>query len=138
MFVTVHRRLHEYEPRCSPKAWLFAIARRVASGYRRTVRRKGGLAPLPDTANADPAHGPLESAARNQASSIVLEFLEQLEPEQREVFILSELEQMTAPEIGEALALNHNPIYSRVRVARRALHDFVVARYPDVLEDLHG
>ena len=45
---------------------------------------------------------------------------------------------MTAPEIGEALALNNNTIYSRVRTARRALHDFVVARYPDFLEGFHG
>lgn len=138
VFVTVHRRLHEYEPRCSPRAWLFAIARRIASDYRRTVRRKGGLASLPPNAPSDPSDEPLESAARNQASRIVLEFLDQLEPEQREVFILSELEQMTAPEIGQALGLNHNTIYSRVRTARRALHDFVVARYPDLLEHLHG
>ena len=137
VFITVHRRLHEYVPRCSPKAWLFAIARRVASDYRRGVRRKGGHAPLPATADAGPAHGPLESATRNQASRIVLEFLDQLEAEQRQVFILSELEQMTASEIGEALSLNQNTVYSRVRSGRRALHEFVVARYPDLLEDLN-
>lgn len=138
VFVAVHRHLHAYEPRCSPRAWLFAIARRVASDYRRSARRKGGLAPLSSMAPAGPAHGPAESATRNQASRIVLEFLEQLEPSQREVFILAELEQMTAPEIAEALALNQNTIYSRVRSARRALHDFVAARYPDLMEDVHG
>ena len=138
VFIAVHRRLRDYEPRCSPKAWLFAIARRVASDYRRSARRKGGHAPLPATVEAGTRDGPAASAARNRAARIVLEFLEQLDLEQREVFILSELEQMTAPEIAEALSVNPNTVYSRVRSARRALHDFVVARYPGALEDMHG
>lgn len=138
VFVAVHRHLHEYVPRGSHKAWLFAIARRVASDQRRTVRRKGGLAPLHDNTEASPGDGPHESAARNQASRVVHEFLAQLTIEQREVFILSELEQMTAPEIAEALALNQNTVYTRVRTARTALQAFVLEHYPDLMEDSRG
>lgn len=138
VFVAVHRHLHEYVPRSSPKAWLFAIARRVASDHRRKVRRKGGLAPLSDNAEASSSEGPHESAARNQAARVVHEFLEQLAPEQREVFILSELEQMTAPEIAEALAVNPNTVYTRVRTTRQALHAFVLRHYPGLMEDGRG
>jgi RNA polymerase sigma-70 factor (ECF subfamily) len=35
------------------------------------------------------------------------------------VFVLSELEEMTAPEISAALGVNLNTVYSRLRAARR-------------------
>jgi RNA polymerase sigma-70 factor (ECF subfamily) len=35
------------------------------------------------------------------------------------VFVLAELEQMTAPEIAEALSVNLNTVYARLRAARR-------------------
>jgi RNA polymerase sigma-70 factor (ECF subfamily) len=37
------------------------------------------------------------------------------------VFSLTELEDMTAPEIASALGVNVNTVYSRLRIARRAL-----------------
>ena len=47
-------------------------------------------------------------------------FLETLDPAQRAVFILAELEQMTAPEIGVAVQAKLNTVYSRLRAARTA------------------
>ncbi|HLL20652.1 MAG TPA: sigma-70 family RNA polymerase sigma factor, partial [Kofleriaceae bacterium] len=41
VFVVVHRRLGEWEGRAAITTWLFAIARRVASTYR----RRGGAHP---------------------------------------------------------------------------------------------
>ena len=39
VFVVVHRRLGEWQGRAAVTTWLFAIARRVASGYRRRSGR---------------------------------------------------------------------------------------------------
>jgi RNA polymerase sigma factor (sigma-70 family) len=51
-----------------------------------------------------------------------------LDDERRGVFILAEIEQMTAPEIAEALGINRNTVYSRLRLARRDLEVALAAR----------
>jgi len=45
--------------------------------------------------------------------------LSSLDEDQREVFVLCELEQLSAPEIASALEINVNTVYSRLRAARQ-------------------
>ncbi|MGE3634951.1 MAG: RNA polymerase sigma factor, partial [Sandaracinaceae bacterium] len=47
VFLVAHRRLADFEGRSSVRTWLFGILLRVVSDHRRTLRRKGGLSPLP-------------------------------------------------------------------------------------------
>jgi RNA polymerase sigma-70 factor (ECF subfamily) len=49
--------------------------------------------------------------------------LEEIDWPKREVFMLAELEQMTAPEIAEALDIPLNTAYSRLRAARIAFEE---------------
>jgi RNA polymerase sigma-70 factor (ECF subfamily) len=44
--------------------------------------------------------------------------LDGLSDDKREVFVLTELEQLSAPEIGLLLELNVNTVYARLRAAR--------------------
>ncbi len=138
VFLVVHRRLGEYEPRWHPRTWLFAIAQRVASDYRRTERRKGGLLPLRDSLPAPEREGPYEGARKNQASDIILQFLESLDDNRRAAFILAELEQMSAAEVSAALGINQSTIYSRLRSARQELVSFVSRNHPDAFEGYNG
>jgi RNA polymerase sigma-70 factor, ECF subfamily len=124
VFLVVHRRFHEFRPGSSAKAWLFAIAQRTASDQRRWVRRKGNLLPLHDELPAAYAT-PLDNAITREASDLVLAFLAQLDEPRRVAFILSDLEQMTAPEIGSALGVNTNTIYYRIASARKAFAAYV-------------
>ena len=95
------------------------IVRRIAYRYHRTAKRKGGAAPLEhEPATADP--GPLERIQDVQAAAFVDRFSSQLEGRKREVFVLAELEEMTAPEIALALEIPLNTVYSRLRTARLA------------------
>lgn len=127
VFVVVHRRLADLIPESSPKAWLYAIAQRVASDQRRSVRRKGNLLPLTtDMLARDKT--PLETAMQRQANDLVLEFLESLDPDRRTVFILVELEQMSAPEVARVAAANLNTVYYRISSARKAFAAFVEQR----------
>lgn len=137
VFLVVHRRLAEYEPRIAPRAWLFAIARRVASDFRRTETRKGGGTPLSDD---QPSHNdsPLDGAIKAQAANIILRFLDTLPEPQREAFVLSELEQMTAPEISAAIDANLSTVYSRVQAARAALERYVKRHHPDLVSKLRS
>jgi RNA polymerase sigma-70 factor (ECF subfamily) len=134
VFLVVHRRLHEFRPGSSVKAWLFAIAQRTASDQRRWVRRKGNLLPLHDELQAS-CHSPLESVINREAKDCVLEFLQQLDEPRRVAFILSDLEQMTAPEIGAALGVNINTVYYRVASARKAFVAFLERHREKAMEE---
>src|SRR5688500_5288300 len=76
VFVTVHRRLGEFEGRCSVKTWVFSILMRVVQNYRRTRRRKGAAQPItsqvvdPEILTDNQAD-PLDHASRVQAGRIL-------------------------------------------------------------------
>lgn len=127
VFIVVHRRLAEFEGRSSIKSWLFGIARRVAHDHRRRVGRKERTEELRET-TADPRGAtPAHDAERAEAVRALHEILASLDDDKREVFVLAELEQMTVPEIAEAIGVNLNTVYSRLRAARLAF-DAAVAR----------
>ncbi len=116
-FVVVHRKLDEFEGRASIRTWLFAIVRRVAQDYRRREHRKGGHAQL-QVEVSDNAPSPREAAERSEAARLLVHLLETIDEDKRAVFALVELEQMTVPEAAEALSVNVNTAYSRLRAAR--------------------
>jgi RNA polymerase sigma-70 factor (ECF subfamily) len=127
VFVVVHRRFAEFRAGPTEKAWLFAIAQRVASDQRRWVRRKGNLSPLHDELVSGSA-SPLDGAITREASDLVLAFLEQLDEPRRNAFILADLEQMTCAEAGETLGVNPNTVYYRLAAARKAFVAFLESR----------
>ncbi len=134
IFVIVHRRLGEFEGRSSMKTWLFAIVRNVASEARRSIRRKSphlgkpDARTDPDTLTAAAEHRPDRLAERSSENRTLHAVLDRLDDDQREVFVLAELEQFTAPEIAESLGINVNTVYSRLRLARLAFAE-AAARY---------
>ena len=119
VFLVAHRRLADFEGRSSVKTWLFAILLRVVSDHRRRIRRKGGLDPLPEGLAARPESGPAEQAERRNKIHLLYTLLDTLDEDKRAVFVLAELEQMTAPEIAEALSIKLNTVYSRLRAGRK-------------------
>lgn len=129
VFLVVHRRLTHFEGRSSLASWIFGIARRVAKDHRRRSQRKDRGQAFPEEGLPDGnSPSPLDSAARTQARQLLYQMLESLDDDKREVFVLAELEQMSAPEIAAAISVNLNTVYSRLRAARRAF-DAAVARH---------
>jgi RNA polymerase sigma-70 factor (ECF subfamily) len=127
VFIVVHRRLGEFDGRHAIKTWLFEIAYRVASDHRRKQRRTQMHEPLHE-ALEDHATGPGETAERQQALRIFAELLDGLSEEQRVVLVLAELEGMTAPEISTLTGVTLNTVYTRLRRARIAVNEALVAR----------
>jgi RNA polymerase sigma-70 factor (ECF subfamily) len=119
VFLVVHRRIAD-APVENVRSWLFGILRRVAADHRRRGRRKGAVPidGVPEPAASDA--GPERGAERAEAARMIHAILERLDDDKREVFVLAELEQMTAPEIAEAIGVPVNTVYSRLRVARGA------------------
>jgi RNA polymerase sigma-70 factor (ECF subfamily) len=117
VFMVVARRLPEYEGRATMKTWLFAIAMRVAQAARRdAAREQRGRDRLQAVGPAE--HLPHDDA---DAARMLHALLERLDDDQRAVFIMAELEGMTANEIAMATATKPATVYSRLRLAREAL-----------------
>lgn len=126
VFLVVANKLGAYEERGAIRAWLFTIARQVASHARRAdlrrVRRHQHMdapPPLPD---------PQQLAERNEAVAMVEGFLNELDEGQALVFFLSEVEAMSAPEIAAALSLSLTTVYGRQRLSRKRFEAFVKQR----------
>ena len=79
--------------------------------------------------HAETAHaGPFDLVALEQAKKIVGDFLESLDENRRATFVLAELEQLSAPEIADALSANVNTVYSWLRTARADFAQWLARR----------
>lgn len=128
VFITVHRRLADFDPQRSMRAWVYGIARKVALKYRESARRRllAELRLLAAEVDPEPRR-PDDRLARDEAIALVDRCLDALDADRRAVFVLAELEGLSAPEIGEALGVKLNTVYSRLRSAR-ALFEAALAR----------
>jgi RNA polymerase sigma-70 factor (ECF subfamily) len=129
VFLVVHRRLPEFAGRSSLKTWVCAIVTRVASDHRRALRRKSPHARSAEAAVEadtipDEQPDPEGRAEHVEGVRLLHRLLDELSDDKREVLVLAELEELTVPEIAEALGENANTIYARLRAAR---HDFEAA-----------
>ncbi len=116
VFVVVHRRWSSYDRDVPIRSWLFGITRRVAADARKRLHRAAsrGFTSTDPERLGDPA----DTAAQAEASDFVARFLDTLDDDKRTVFVLADIEGLTAPEIGAALGVNLNTIYARLRAAR--------------------
>ncbi len=99
----------------STKAWLYGIARRVASNYRRSHRRRIARVEALTQAVGD------RSSSATEAVFDLDRYLETLSAADRELFVLSELEGFSGPEIAGLLDRNVNTVYTRLRKLRSEL-----------------
>lgn len=120
VFVVVHRRLDDFDPRGSARAWIRQICVFVAQNERRRIRRarEDALDPEVDVATAPTQHG---SAERSEMRGRLLALLDQLSDEQRSVFVLYEIEQLSMAEVAAALSCPVQTAYSRLHAARERI-----------------
>jgi len=122
VFLTAHFKLPEFEGRSQISTWLFGIAQRVASDYRRSalIRREIST----DNAELDAVASwhedfSTESDARRRARAAEA-ILNKLPEPQRTVFVLFELEEMSGQDIATLLNVSVGTVRSRLRLAREA------------------
>jgi RNA polymerase sigma-70 factor (ECF subfamily) len=130
VFVVVQRRLPEFDGAAQLRTWLYAIALRIARKYRDRARREPASLEAPRDSQPELGHAPsAEGAALHQERlALARAALETLSDDQREVFVLARVEQMSAPEISSVLSVPLNTVYSRLRAARLAFEAEVARR----------
>lgn len=127
VFLVARRRLPEFDPRrAAPSSWLYGLSRGVAANWRRAERRAARRLELVERPSAP--SDPEVELARGQAAALVDGFLATLEPAQREVFVLCDVEGVRAPEVAALLGVGVNQVYSRLRLARRRFVAHLEAR----------
>jgi RNA polymerase sigma-70 factor, ECF subfamily len=132
VFVVVQRKLGEFDGGAALRTWLYAIALRIARKYRERLRREpASLDQARDEARESPelvtssGEGALLS---NERLALAHAVLATLSDDQREVFVLARVEQMSAPEIASVVGVPLNTVYSRLRAARLAFEAEVARR----------
>lgn len=105
----------------NPRAWLTAIAVRIAHEHyrRRRVRRlKAWVVEHSWAARATDEVTPEREALKTEASTRVRDVLERMSEKLRDALVLVELEELGTREAAEILAIPHNTLRSRQRLAR--------------------
>lgn len=120
VFLTAHQKLAAFAGRSSESTWLVGIAVRVAANQRRLLQRRE-VVRLVSGELEDPGAAPDQQLEQQRNLRDLERVLSLLPAEQREVLVLIDLEQLTAPEVAEALEVKLNTVYSRLRLARAAL-----------------
>jgi len=132
VFLIAHRRGGFVEGAAQPATWLAAIALRVASGLRRSRRRRPPVEEV-DPQAPDEGPTPFDEAATAQAWDTVQRALDALSLEHRAVFVLFEIEGEPCESIAAGLGIPLGTVYSRLHAARRGFqraHAALVAEAP--------
>lgn len=120
VFVIAHDKLASFEGRSSLKTWLYGIAVHRARHHKQARRRAGDQDVDSEMLRAPDATRPDHRVENAEAVRVLSAILSSLDDDQREVFVLAELEELSAPEIAIALGIKLNTVYSRLRLGREA------------------
>jgi RNA polymerase sigma-70 factor (ECF subfamily) len=127
VFLVVQRRGADLKDERLARSWIYGIARRVVSTHRRQRRgrdARGGEPDVDSLSSSGPS--PFAAAERSSEVSVLLRLLDGLDERKREVFVLSEILEMSGNEIAETIGVPVNTVYSRLRVAREEFNAAVL------------
>jgi RNA polymerase sigma-70 factor (ECF subfamily) len=126
--MSMARSLRGFRGDSSLSSWLYTIARRFCIKKRRRskfapAREESLDAPETDGTRrlTDPGPTPEESATNQELHSALTRAIDRLEPAQREVLILRDVEGLSAPEVAQVLGIRVDAVKSRLHRARLAV-----------------
>jgi len=124
VFMVVHRRLHTYDSERPLRPWLFGIAFRVVSDYRRSARVRREVLDSVPAQRAASGPAPDERRIADDRRRLVLAALAELPLDRRAVFVMFELDGVAMADIADSLSIPRNTCYSHLRRGRK---DFAAA-----------
>jgi RNA polymerase sigma factor (sigma-70 family) len=129
VFVRVHVALPTYDPSRPVEPWLNTIAYRTAQDHLRSAHsRRERLGPTEEAMEvADTAPSPEGRALLEEMQRIFVEVLQEIDEDQRMVYLMNVKDGIPIAEIAELLGQPENTVRSRLHRAHRAI-DAGVAR----------
>lgn len=125
VFVVVHRKYGDYDAARPIRAWIAGICVRVAADYRRMAYQQYEVLNDETHDAATTTAGPDAQLEEKQMREFVMQTLERMDPDRREVFVLHEIEGYSMPEIATIIDAPLNTLYSRLRLAREAFRSAI-------------
>jgi RNA polymerase sigma-70 factor (ECF subfamily) len=120
VFLVLHRRWADFQHQSSLRTWIYGILLRVASDHTRRARReRARWSPeVPELEST--AESPDQLFQQREAAVLLRLALSQLDDKERQILVLIDLEERSVVEAAEALGINLNTAYSRLRRARQS------------------
>ncbi|HMA94797.1 MAG TPA: RNA polymerase sigma factor [Polyangiaceae bacterium] len=119
VFLIALRRLGDFEGRSSLRTWLYGICVNVAHEHRRRARKatyESLTEESPDVVAAASQENELERAEWRRSLNALLD---ELDENQRAVFVLYEIEELNMREVADALACPLQTAYFRYKSAKQ-------------------
>jgi RNA polymerase sigma-70 factor (ECF subfamily) len=134
VFTAVFRRWCDFQGLSTRRTWVLGFVPRVASSYRRRERQRPEPVFDPVARGATPEHqpsgssdsDPFESTARREATRIVHAFLDGLPEQDRQLFVLVDLEDASVVEAAAILNIATHRAYKILEKIRRSLEATMV------------
>ena len=128
--ISMARSVRAFRGDASVSSWLYTIARRFCIKKRRRskfapTREESLDAPATDLSQqlADPRPNPEETATNRELAAALTHAIDALEPSQREVLVLRDVEGLSASEVATVLGLSVDAVKSRLHRARVAIRE---------------
>jgi len=120
VFLVLHRRWLDFEHQSSLKTWIYGILLRVASDHKRRARRERERW-SPEVAEIESStDSPDRIYQQREASRLLHIALGQLDDKERQILVMVDLEETSVVDAAEALGINLNTAYSRLRRGRQS------------------
>jgi RNA polymerase sigma-70 factor, ECF subfamily len=116
IFIKAFRSLAEYDPARPLRPWLFGIAVRVVSDFRKLERHRREVFGQP-AEGVDPAPRATDVLEAADDRRLVLTILNEMKLNRRAVFVMHELNGHSVREIADALGIPLATVYTRLRLA---------------------
>lgn len=126
--ISMARSLRDFRGESSVSSWLYTIARRFCIKKRRRSKfapaREDSLDALEATAAervADSSPNPEQTTTNRELAAALTRAIDALDPSQREVLVLRDVEGLSAPEVAKILDISIDAVKSRLHRARVAV-----------------
>ena len=123
VFLVVYKKLETFEGRSAVRTWLYGITLHVVRNHRRSKRRKP--VNMSEEASIAIENAPISererpdvAVERRQLRATLHRVLDELPDELREVLVMTEIENMSGPEIAAVTGIKTATVYGRLRTAR--------------------
>ena len=136
--ISMARSLRDFRGDSSVSTWLYTIARRFCLKKRRRskfapARVESLDAPGTDAAErlVDRAPSPEQTATNRELAAVLTQAIDALDPSQREVLLLRDVEGLSAPEVATVLGISVDAVKSRLHRARVAVRQELAPMFGD-------